>query len=140
MGEHDAIEDINPVIIRKRKEAPLYKYLSTENIGGAKYSLLIRPIGQEEINKDIETLAAMTSVGKDNITDEVIKQNQEWMVPPIEILLQNSQLTRKLPKQWIKGVLAYIHKKKDTKDIKNYRPITLLTTIYKIWDIIMAKD
>ena len=94
-----------------------------------------RPIGQEEIAKAIGDLTTSKSVGGDGISDEAIIQNKVWIIPPIEIIIQNSRITCKLPKQRLKGVVTYIHKKKDTKDIKNYRPITLITIIYKIWEI-----
>ena len=40
--------------------------------------------------------------------------------------------------EWKKGMMTLIPKKNDNKDINNYRPIILLTTIYKIWATIMT--
>lgn len=38
---------------------------------------------------------------------------------------------------WIQGIITFIFKSKDKYDINNYRPITITTIIYKIWDTSM---
>lgn len=38
-----------------------------------------------------------------------------------------------MPDCWEIGIVILIFKKNGPKDLNNYRPITLLTTIYKIW-------
>ena len=43
-----------------------------------------------------------------------------------------------MPKQWLKGVVAFIPKKSDHSTLKNFRPITLINIICKIWAIIMT--
>ena len=42
-----------------------------------------------------------------------------------------------MPEIWKEGIVAYIFKK-GQKELKNYRPVVLLTTIYKIWATIIA--
>ena len=43
-----------------------------------------------------------------------------------------------MPESWLTGIVILIHKKNDPKDINNYRPITLLTSIYKIWATVIS--
>ena len=138
LEEAEAIHHINPTILRKRKDAALTKHLESYEIK-EKFLYLERPIDLDEVNKAIDSMEIRKSVGKDSITAEVIKQNREWLAPIIEIILQNCQQTNKLPRQWVKGVVTYIYKKKDPKEIKNYRPITLIAIIYKLWAIIWTK-
>ena len=43
-----------------------------------------------------------------------------------------------MPKEWLKGVMTFIHKNKAIDNLDNYRPITLINIIYKIRASIMA--
>ena len=46
----------------------------------------------------------------------------------------------RMRRKWVSGTMTYIYKgKKDQTAIQNYRPITLLNIIYKIWAIIMTE-
>lgn len=38
------------------------------------------------------------------------------------------------PKDWQQAITKLLHKKGPTTDMANYRPITLLTTLFKIWE------
>jgi len=42
-------------------------------------------------------------------------------------------------KEWRKGVITPIPKKRNTNDVRNYRGIILLCTAYKIYAAILAK-
>ena len=44
-----------------------------------------------------------------------------------------------MPECWLNGVITFLHKKKDMEEIQNYRPITLITIIYKIWKIMTKR-
>lgn len=43
------------------------------------------------------------------------------------------------PKEWREGVITPIHKKEDKNKVENYRGITLLCTIYKLYASILAE-
>ena len=43
-----------------------------------------------------------------------------------------------MPEEWKHRVITLIYKIGCAKPIKNYRPITLLNSIYKIWATIMT--
>ena len=44
-----------------------------------------------------------------------------------------------MPKGWLNGVMTFLRKKKARDDHNNYRPITLINTIYKIWATVMSQ-
>ena len=43
-----------------------------------------------------------------------------------------------MPASWEEGLIVLISQKGDREELNNYRPITLLNSIYKIWTIILA--
>ena len=43
-----------------------------------------------------------------------------------------------MPATFMEGEMAVLYKKKDPRDIRNYRPITLLNVDYKIFSSILA--
>ena len=46
-------------------------------------------------------------------------------------------ITRFTPIKWIQGLITLIYKKGDIHDITNYRPITLLNSLFKLWEKIL---
>ena len=52
---------------------------------------------------------------------------------------ENTIKKGKLPPHFLEGDVAMLYKKGDREDPRNYRPITLLNTDYKIFTRILAK-
>ena len=46
---------------------------------------------------------------------------------------------RRIPQPWNEGEIILMHKKGDTQDLKNYRPITLMSVFYKLFTRILGK-
>ena len=53
-------------------------------------------------------------------------------------VLQYVQKTEDVHDKFLDGLIAVVHKKGDTKEIKNYRPLTLLNVDYKIYAKVIA--
>ena len=52
----------------------------------------------------------------------------------------NSLETKKIPLEWKEAKMTTLHRKGDMEDIKNYRPITLLSHMYKLFTWILQKE
>ena len=46
---------------------------------------------------------------------------------------------QQVPKAWKNALVVLIHKKRNTADIKNYRPISLLPIMYKVFSNILLQ-
>ena len=80
----------------------------------------------EEIEAAINKLKAKKSRGFDNILNEVTKSD---LVSLFHRILD----TGKYPALWSFGLIVPIHKKDDRSKVENYRGITLLSTLGKLF-------
>ena len=91
----------------------------------------------DELGKALARLGNGRSTGKDDIPSEALKH-----LPDIikEALLHLINLMWRLsitPAQWNTAITKLLHKKGGRLLIKNYRPITLLNSIFKMWETLL---
>lgn len=71
--------------------------------------------------------------GSDNIEAELLKLGEsdisEWMTR----LFNEVLATTTVPSQWKSSIIVLLHKKGDKCNINNWRPISLISTIYKVF-------
>eukprot|EP00965_Chrysotila_dentata_P122362 4044578-Pleurochrysis_carterae.AAC.2 len=117
----------------------LYKLLEESN--GVDYStsqLAGQPIKIEEISKTMSNLPDSKSPGPDRIPNEFYKTFAN-LLAPLYCDYYNYSKKHGLPKGFADGIISILYKKGAREDIRNYRPITLLNTDYKILNRIIAK-
>lgn len=97
--------------------------------------LLAYPPRKEEISRKLLN-AANTAPGSDRIEYRHIKK----LDPQCALLEVLFEAVWKLgiPNQWKSAKTILIHKKGDTADISNFRPISLLSTIYKLFSSVSS--
>jgi hypothetical protein len=98
-------------------------------------------ITETEINKCILSLKNSKSCSpNDNILNEYIKATKE-MFTPFYCKLFNSVLdTGFIPESWLEGVIIPIYKNKgDSADPNNYRPITILSCLGKLFTSVLNR-
>ena len=102
--------------------------------------------GLEEINitlqdviDQINILDTTKSYGPDQISPKFIKEGGLPLAKSLCILFNMSLRLRKVPKQWKKANIVPIHKKDERNEIKNYRPVSLLSVVGKIMERIVFK-
>ena len=108
----------------------------TDNI--AQNENLNAPFTEDEIQKSIRNLKNNKSPGIDNVLNEYIKCTQTVLLP-IYVKLFNLILSSGyIPKNWSEGIIIPIYKNKgDNKDPSNYRPITLLSCVGKLFTSVL---
>ena len=87
---------------------------------------------QEEVVKAIGSMRTNSATGYDGISYLALKKTSE-STKGILCRLFNACMKRGImPKTWKKANLTPIHKKNNLSDVKNYRPISLLSCLSKV--------
>ena len=61
------------------------------------------------------------------------------VAPKLAAILRAAVGGGALPAEMIEGEISVMYKKKDREDVRNYRPLTMLNTDYKIYTKILAR-
>ena len=91
------------------------------------------PISEQEVRVAINQLNNNKSAGIDNVKNEHIKCTSSLMIPIYTKLFNIIFDTALLPDSWTIGVIKPIYKKGDPILPENYRPITLLSCLGKLF-------
>ena len=92
----------------------------------------------DDVTAAIRATANNKSPGPDGLPGEFYRAFEQIIAQPLKDAIIESQKTNRLPPSMLEGDITLIYKKKDPKDIRNYRPITLLNVDYKILTKILA--
>ena len=92
-----------------------------------------------EICQIIRKLKTNKAPGPDNIPPELINHGGRTLNKKIYNLMKQIWEENKMPEQWKEGLICPIYKNGDRLKCTNYRPITLLNIVYKIFAILLNK-
>ena len=92
------------------------------------------PSSIPEITKIITNLKQSNSVGWDNIPTTILKSNVNILAPILSNLINKSLATGIFPKSLKRAKILPISKNKDKLDATNYRPISFLPIISKVYE------
>ena len=98
---------------------------------------LDQPISENEIRESIEYLKNNKSPGIDGIPAEFFKKCSNIIVPLLWKLFNKIFNTGDFPESWGEGIIFPIYKKGNKSQANNYRGITLLPIISKIYTRIL---
>lgn len=97
----------------------------------------IAQISEDDVRKAINRLAPKHTQGPDEIPQFVVKDCREIFVQPLHFIFNLSVSTKKFPSLWKTSKVFPIHKSGSKTDIKNYRPIAVLSVFGKIYESII---
>ena len=75
--------------------------------------------------------------GTDDITSDIIKIGGTEITKELTKLYNEIMEEKRIPVCWKEGKIILFHKQGDKTDIKNYRPISLLSHVYRIFTRIL---
>lgn len=102
-------------------------------------SLYFRPTDSNEIINTINSLKPKKSSGHDGVNALLLQQIKFAISSPLSIAINKSIETGIFPSKLKIAKVIPIYKSKDKQNFTNYRPISLLPTISKIYEKIVHK-
>ena len=94
---------------------------------------------EAEIEKALKEMKKNKSPGNDQLTSDIIRLGGYEALKQITTIFNNILRTQKIPHEWKEAKIIILFKKGDRKDIKNYRPISLLSHMYKLFTRVLQK-
>ena len=91
------------------------------------------PVPTDQVLDLINTLKSDKALGPDNFLSEILTSNPHWCAEPLAKLFTLVNSTGKIPQTWLSSVIIPIYKKGDASKPGNYRPISLLFNIGKLY-------
>lgn len=90
-----------------------------------------------EIENAINSLQNGKSSGTDKINAELLKIGKNSLLQPLADIFNEILHNQEIPEQWLISTIILLLKKGNADDINNYRPISILSTIYKVFSKII---
>ena len=98
------------------------------------------PFSMDELKKVISSLKSNKSPGMDGLTAEIFKSSYDILSPLLLRLFNVVFISGYYPTQWSEGLITPIHKKASLEDANNYRGITLINVLSKIYSHLLKQS
>jgi hypothetical protein len=102
-------------------------------------SLYLAPTDPNELQQIISKLKSKTSCGFDNISSKLLKDISPYLLNPLTILINKSMEEGKMPDDLKLAKVVPIHKSGNKQSLNNYRPISLLPVLSKLFEKVIFK-
>lgn len=110
-------------------------YTENKVINGS--SIFLTPVDVQELVSIIKSLKSGKSPGYDNIRSEVLREVADEVANPLVLLVNRCFWNGIFPDILKVGVIKPIYKSGDVEQMINYRPITLISNIGKVFEILI---
>jgi len=106
--------------------------LTKLKINACPQTMYITPVSESEIEKMIKNLKRKSSSGFDGVTEPIVKKCVQFIKKPLADICNTSFASGTFLEILKVAIVKPLHKKGDTGEVQNYRPISLLSVFSKI--------
>lgn len=117
----------------------LYQHTTAEKVIELMETSSVPSIMQEEVEFALVSQKDDKAPGPDGINNEILKQAKETITPILTEIFNDILNTETIPQQWTESNIILLYKKGDQYDIGNYRPISLMSNLYKIFAKVLLR-
>ena len=96
------------------------------------------PVTPAEVLRALQRMANNKAPGEDGMPVELLKHAGPDGALALAKLFNTIMATECIPSAWRQGVVVSVYKADDPTDCGNYRPLTLLTAMDKLWSTIIS--
>jgi len=96
-------------------------------------------ITMDEVQTALDEMKNGKAPGEDDIPIEAIKEGGRALLEMITALFNKCLEQTKVPEMWENAIITLLHKKGDITKLENYRPISLLSHLYKLFMKVITK-
>lgn len=93
----------------------------------------------KDVENAIGKLNNHRAAGEDGITSELVKNCSKEVLEEIHELILKIWEEESIPEEWTKGIIFPVYKKGNKYQCNNYRGITLLNIIYKVFSNVLLQ-
>ena len=99
-----------------------------------------RSVNHHEVKDPVENLSTRKAIGYDGMQPRISKLTAEELDSSLTRIFNTSieQATRL--SGWKRGEWVLVYKNNDREEVKNYRPITILPTLDKLFEKLLGKQ
>ena len=110
------------------------KKFSTYLIDANPSNIFLKPVDSDEIINLVKQISISKSCGPNSIPTNILRNNIHILSAPLEIIINNSFAEGVFPNFLKIADVCPIYKKGDLSKCENYRPISLLSNLSKIFE------
>ena len=126
-------EYVNSCIDKFKNHSSILKIKQhTALIGNFNFNF--NPTTSTDINKLLSKLDISKSTGCDNLSPKIVKLSSSIIEPFITNMVNDMFTLKSFPNQLKCAEIQPLHKKGSTLEMANYRPVSILTTLSKIFE------
>lgn len=118
-----------------RYRNPLSRSTGMDVVSGE--SIFMHPVNECEIDQHIRSIKNKKSSGYDNISNNLLKTIAPYIVRPLEHLINLALEQGVFPEELKIAKVTPVFKKGGFECVENYRPVSVLTSISKIFELVI---
>lgn len=110
------------------------KSVKRDEMSHSKDSIFLVPVTEREVVNIVTSLKQNSAPGHDNISTKVLKEAVNELAGPLSHLINTIFVTGRCPAHFKVAMVTPIFKGGDRREISNYRPISIISNICKIFE------